>query len=148
FLAARGVHHRGRRLLAQDELLSLGELGEQRRARDPVDGHVAFHVGDEGHGFRGHGGGCRREDHCQQCAHYRCHWTASASTAAGATRAVRIPHTLTGVWPFTLCVPSGSKWNRSPIRLTTASVMMILRPSSLVSPSTRAATFTASPIAE
>ena len=66
----------------------------------------------------------------------------------GEVRAVRIPQTFTGLCPFTLWLPSGSKWKPSPIRLTTASVMMILRPRSLVSPSTRAATFTASPIAE
>ena len=39
----------------------------------------------------------------------RLHADAVAADVAGAARTVRIPHTLTGLWPFTLWLPSGSK---------------------------------------
>src|SRR5262249_18179135 len=147
-LAARDVHDGRLRVAAHHDLLAAVELGEQRGTRVAVDRDLPLDVGDERDavGERRRGG---REHDGDECALNLCfHWTASASAAAGATRAVRMPQTLTGLCPFTLCVPSGSKLNRSPIFDTTASVMTILRPSSLVSPSTLGATLTASRIAE
>src|ERR1700687_6089299 len=109
-----------------------------------VDRHFALEVGDKGDRIGGESRRCGKKKSCEDRALYVLHGPLRIYATAGAMRAVRMPQTVTGLWPFTLWLPSGSKLKRTPIRLTTASVMMILRPRSLVSPSPRAATVTAS----